>query len=234
MPFALDLFCGGGGAALGIQKAGFDVVGIDIKIHKNYPGDFIQADALKPPVQLSDFSLIWASPPCQRWSLGTNCRKQNKKHPDMIPAVRELLKGHPFTCIENVPQAPIRPDVLLVGEMFGLHELWRKRAFEVSFWCWQPTMPKFTRKQGTYKTIVGNMGCNQQFYDRKARGLPGSLSKAEAKASMGIPLDFPMTRREIVESVPPAYAEYIASQARRLMHEKTEKKENNGNFDNVW
>ena len=45
-PLALDLFCGGGGAAAGLQAAGFEVVGLDINptCAKYYPGHFIQAD----------------------------------------------------------------------------------------------------------------------------------------------------------------------------------------------
>ena len=67
---ALDLFCGGGGAAIGLYQAGFDtVVGIDNKKHRNYPFDFIQADVTDLPVDVHDFDFVWASPPCQRFSI---------------------------------------------------------------------------------------------------------------------------------------------------------------------
>ena len=47
-PLALDFFCGGGGACIGMQSAGFEVVGIDIKPRPNYPGEhFILADLSK-------------------------------------------------------------------------------------------------------------------------------------------------------------------------------------------
>ena len=31
VPLLLDLFCGAGGAAMGYHRAGFDIVGVDIK-----------------------------------------------------------------------------------------------------------------------------------------------------------------------------------------------------------
>jgi len=51
-PRLLDLFCGAGGASKGYQRAGFYVVGVDIKQQPHYCGDeFHQADALTYPCE---------------------------------------------------------------------------------------------------------------------------------------------------------------------------------------
>ena len=231
---ALDLFCGGGGACIGMQQAGFEVVGIDNKVHKNYPGHFIQADALHPPVSLADFDLVWASPPCQKFSTANSMWKEKKaSYPDLIPDVRELLKGHAYTVIENVPQAPIRPDLIPYGENVGLGStdnwdgLWRKRIFELSFFVWQ--LPKPKMKKGTYLSIAGRMGSSCHFYRRKEEGKPGSLTTMHAKAVMGIPLCQKMTCKEVANAVPPPYARYIAEEVIRQI--KNERKSNYGKRD---
>ena len=218
---ALDLFCGGGGACIGMQQAGFEVVGIDIKPHKNYPGHFIQADIHDLPVSIDDFDLIWASPPCQLYSVASKFGDNDwKRHPDLIPITRDILNGHPFSVIENVVGAPIRPDVVLMGSSVGLWRLERRRHFELSFLCMHPPpkkLPRWKWEKGIAGTITKSMCSSSHFYRRKENGLPGRIPNWEAKEIMGIPRGYEMTLSEIGESIPPAYSEFIAKEALRQM-----------------
>lgn len=133
----LDLFCGAGGAAMGYHRAGFDeIVGVDINPQPRYPFDFIQADALMPPVDLTTFDLIHASPPCQAYTaLRTSWNA--REHTGCLEETRTLLinSRRPYV-IENVPGAPLGHSIRLCGTQFGLGidgaELRRHRYFEPS------------------------------------------------------------------------------------------------------
>ena len=71
-PRLLDLFCGAGGCSVGYDHVGFTVTGVDHKPQKNYPLDFIQADALDyVKAHGHKYDVIHASPPCQRYSKAT-------------------------------------------------------------------------------------------------------------------------------------------------------------------
>ena len=221
---AIDLFCGGGGVCHGLQEAGFEVIGIDIKKHKNYPGHFIQADAKNLPVLLEKADFLWGSPPCQFASPSSARWKGIKEYENLIPLTRGLFAGHPWTCIENVPQAGLREDLILWGQQVGLHPtderdgLWRKRTFELSFFAWNPPKP-FMDRSGCYASIAGTMSCSSTYKRRIAQGKRGSITLAEGKEIMGFPPDFKITREELVQSVPPAFANYIAREVLARMRE---------------
>ena len=89
-PRALDLFCGAGGASVGLHRAGSDVVGVDIAAQPEYPFTFIQGDALAH--SLDGFDLIWTSPKCQRWSSATRQSGRPDDHPDQIDGMRKRIR----------------------------------------------------------------------------------------------------------------------------------------------
>jgi DNA (cytosine-5)-methyltransferase 1 len=129
---ALDLFCGAGGAAMGLHRAGFEVHGVDLAPQPHYPFTFHRGDAME--WLLDGYDFIWASPPCQAYSASTLAlRRAGKEYVDLLAPVRTRLRacGTPYV-IENVVGAPMRGHTVLCGTMFGLRLL-RHRLFETSF-----------------------------------------------------------------------------------------------------
>ena len=123
MKLLLDLFCGAGGCSAGYVRAGFKVVGVDNKCQKNYPYEFIQADALEYVRSHGhEYDVIHASPPCQAYSCLTPARYKHN-HADMIDETRDALEESkkPFV-IENVSGArhKLKSPLMLCGSMFGL------------------------------------------------------------------------------------------------------------------
>jgi DNA (cytosine-5)-methyltransferase 1 len=146
-PRLLDLFCGAGGAAMGYARAGFEVVGVDIKPQPHYPFEFIQGDAMAflrdgPTLTHGErIDVIHASPPCQRYSIANNIH-QNDDHPDLLPETRRLLlaTGLPYV-IENVPGAPMQNYAVACGLALGVN-VKRHRWFESSELLMMPPCPK--------------------------------------------------------------------------------------------
>ena len=216
---ALDLFCCGGGTAQGLIEAGFQVTGVDLnpECAEYYPGTFILADATRPPFDIMDFDFVWASPPCQAFSVASNPTARSK-HPDLTNVTRELLSGHRLTAIENVPSAPIRKDLVLTGPTVGLHRILRRRVFELSFdlkWsCPQPPVLRSPRSEwlaGRMCSITKSGRAPASYYTRKNAGLKGQIHADEAREVMGISGDMPLEM--VGEAVPPPMAKYIGERA---------------------
>jgi DNA (cytosine-5)-methyltransferase 1 len=204
----LDLFCGAGGAGMGYHLAGFQVVGVDISPMPRYPFEFHQADALEfLALHGSEFDVIHASPPCQRYSAITHAKKAEYMHPDLIPITREMLQktGKPYV-IENVPRAPLVNPLVLCGTMFGLHVI-RHRLFECNpaIYFRHPCQCKNVHTQ-----IGGKHGFLGGTYQDKMQGfitvIGATYSLEVGQWAMGI--DW-MSRKELSQAIPPAYTKYI-------------------------
>lgn len=219
-PKALDLFCCAGGASMGLNRAGFDVVGVDVVAHKRYPFQFINEDALM--VELAGYDFIWASPPCQGYTSMRHAPGA-RGAPLLIDAIRERLQaGGSLWCIENVEEAAwaLRDPITLCGSMFGLGaqgcRTQRHRLFECSFPITQPECRHDARP------VIGVYGGHAR---RRAASAGGRGTRDVwdgghgAAASEALGIDW-MTLGELSEAIPPAYSEYIGRAAIEAIHRR--------------
>lgn len=200
-PWVLDACCGGGGASKGLHDAGFNVVGVDIKRQPHYPFPFLQADIFDLPIEFfGGFSAVWASFPCQRYTRNARQKGTTEQHPDLIPPGRELLDGLGLPYVmENVPEAPLRADLMLCGSMFGLR-LVRHRVFESNVALAQPAHGEHHPR---YVTVTGHAGGSS-----KRDGGEHFGSTADWREAMGI--DW-LPGSSLKEAIPPAYSEHIGA-----------------------
>jgi DNA (cytosine-5)-methyltransferase 1 len=207
----LDLFCGAGGAAMGLHQAfpEAEIVGVDIKPQPRYPFSFCQADVMTYDLTHAKFDFVWASPPCQRYTQMLNHGLTSRiNHPDLIVPVRKILEKRASNfVIENVAGAPLDKPVMLCGLMFGLKTL-RHRFFECSFAVTVPLHPKHNGKGirnqkdgGTYYRCYGH-----------------ETGKREWGNAMGI--DW-MKTPELAQAIPPVYSRHIGEQFKLSLLQKS-------------
>jgi DNA (cytosine-5)-methyltransferase 1 len=196
---------------MGYARAGFEVVGVDIRPMPRYPFEFHQADALEYLAEHGrEFDAVHASPPCQSYTqlAAVNARLgRTQHHPALIEATRAALRatGRPYV-IENVVGAPLLNPVRLCGSSFGLpirrHRLFESSVFLLGLPCnhawqsepkyWTSWRPNGERRLSTVVQVYGNGG-----------------NQAEWAAALGI--DW-MNKDELREAIPPAFSEFVGRQ----------------------
>lgn len=192
---------------MGYHRAGFEVVGVDIKPQPRYPFEFHQADAMTYP--LDGFDAIHASPPCQSYSRATRNlwgKARAAEHPDLLAPIRDRLiaAGVPYV-IENVEGAPIRADVMLCGTMFGLN-IRKHRWFETNIAI---LMAPFScgDHRNLYNPWKGGPGVRSADKFREAQGTPWIPAEGGASRKTAV-----RTSGDCSDAIPPAYTEWIGHQ----------------------
>ena len=215
-PLLLDLFCGAGGCSVGYDRAGFDVVGVDIDPHPDYPYTLIVGDALDQLYRLTLDSkrlvAIHASPPCQAYTTMSN--RARGDWPDLVRPTIDALTGWASWSggawvVENVPGARREmpsTSITLHGGMFGLG-VDRPRLFASNVMLLAPVAPRIADPVGVY----GNHPDGRRLFTRKdGTSQYAAKSLEEGCEAMGI--DWMTDWRDVAEAIPPAYTEYIGEQ----------------------
>jgi len=112
---AADLFCGAGGASLGMLEAGWNVaVAIDqadspLETHEhNLAGEAVQHDLseVDPSLLPDDLDYLHASPPCKGFSTAGQMEPDDERNELMWTTLDWIAKARPrVATIENVPGA---------------------------------------------------------------------------------------------------------------------------------
>lgn len=242
MRTCLELCSGQGGSTAGIMRAGYTVTAVDTNANhlRRNPADHkIHGDAFEVLAEIgSHFDLVWAGWPCQDYSAGTRAARAHgipTGHQRLISAGRTAMQanGKPWV-IENVEGArsELNGPVTLCGTMFDLHAtdddgtpliMLRHRLFESSHLLLAPEHrphPKNVQFAGSYG------GARRNAHDARHERHGGYVPAKHVQAAMlGIDSNW-MTEQGQYLSIPPAYAELIASQLLNQTHAQQPKETN--------
>lgn len=205
---------------MGYSRAGFEVVGVDIKPQPHYPFRFIQTDAVAYLGLFGrEYDFIHASPPCQAYSITKHTH--SNEYPELIDDIREFLLTTDATwVIENVVGAPMRNPLVLCGTMFDLKALdtdgtqlflRRHRLFESNQLLLSPgpcQCAAWKRRGWLVGGVYGGGSSDRAHAKFVRRG--GYTPRAAVRREL-MDMDW-SNQDELSEAIPPAYTEWIGRQ----------------------
>lgn len=236
----LDVCSGGGGAARGYLDAGASLVyGIDsdpamradFMAATGDCGLFSCADALETLANVDfvqQFNLVHISPPCQPFSLMSQCRPGlAETYLNLITPSLPLLEaaGVPYV-VENVVSRQTRAllpgAVMLCGAMFN-RRLYRHRLFKAGGWELRPPLrPAFqiVPQADGVRIVKPNPQCGWPHPVAAAKAghwEPGKYVSVSGHERRGVVNDamgihWMADREHVKEAIPPAFAEYVGRQ----------------------
>lgn len=219
-PLLLDLYACAGGAAKGYHDAGFEVVGVDIEPHKNYPYECYQGDALEVMnillrgenwhgLTLKEIKVVHGSPECKGYT-GCNLSPRELYQRQILPVRQRFQASSKPYIIENVrgATAELHASLMLCGTMFGL-PMERHRWFETNVFLYPP-MP--CNHKIAHIAVYGHSVWDSWLPGtprKDGRSRPDSVSIEIGRAAMQCPW---MNIEELAEAIPPAYTAWIGTQ----------------------
>lgn len=217
-----------GGASKGYEDAGWEVTAVDLDpaaLGHNPATYTIVADGL---IYLAEhgheYDAVHMSWPCQKWT-ANGANPNADAWPDLITPSRPLVErlGIPYV-YENVPKSPLRRDLVLCGQMFGLTAvdtdgtrllLDRHRVFESNVALRLPegarsVSPHRCGTRGVQWAGVYGGARKDKHEARHVRKGGYAPPAAEVQSALlgGVPW---MTGKGRKECIPPAYARHVGT-----------------------
>lgn len=179
-PLLVDLYCGFGTVSKAFIDAGFRAIGFDIdrRLAPEYPGEFILADVRNlDGRRFRHAAAIWASPPCQQFSIMRELGRHRIENPDMScvdAAFRIRREAGVPTIIENVS---------------GLTRFVPGSVHRGSFYLWGDVPPllitnEFRKLGGTWGWSKDRRRYDKDMGQTRRAAVPYPLARALAEACL--------------------------------------------------